>query len=73
MGSYLITAEQGQEKTEDKTQGHSKVKNKDRAKIGDRTRIGEKAWPGAKHPIAETQTYTGTIGVLSGAMRLENE
>lgn len=67
MGSYMITAEQGPEKTEDKTQRHPKVRNKDQAKIGDRTRTG------AKHLITETQTYTGTIVVLSGVMRLGKE
>jgi len=37
----MITAEQGPEKTEDKTQRHSKVKNKDQAKTGDGKRTGE--------------------------------
>ena len=41
MGSYMITAEQGPEKTEDKIQRHPKVRNKDQAKIGDRKRTGE--------------------------------
>jgi len=41
MGSYMITAEQGPEKTVDKTQRQSKVRNKDQAKIGDRKRTGE--------------------------------
>jgi len=69
----MITAEQGPEKTEDKTLKNLKVRNKDQAKNGDRKGIGETAGPGAKHLIAEAQTYTGTIVVLSGVMRLENE
>jgi hypothetical protein len=53
MGSYMITVEQGPEKTADKIQENLKVRNKDQAKNGDGKGIGETAGPGAKHLIAE--------------------